>query len=486
MKKKELTALKNLAAKNKTLLVLNNVLIKGGRAIATDLETTISFPCPNIKGTGLVPADIFAKADYESGEFKPDHSLELRRGRAAWSIQGCDPDEYVVVPEKGKKICKFSDVEQVRQAVPFAANDDLRPVMNGVYLGGSKVAATDAHWLITLKRKSSGLKGTIIPSQAVRYFLEDSYVAHEAKEGDYIYFVGERQHIAVRPVEGRYPNYPAVIPTKVNAKATVDRKQLLSAVEDAIPSADKQKKAGIFTFEDNKLTIRTEDVEHGTSYTEDIPMNWTEGDNRFRICLNVHYVEKILKYYKKLKNINIFLGEATRAAFIGDVLLMPILVDDCGWKNENNYSGVDSPIQPTIAEREEFYRKEEKPAEPQPEPQPEASIQEDEKIEDFSDTPEDQVADEPVSESNKEPQEEAQAEPTPEPQQEEETPQPPMLLEYSEKSIVVIGDTKPLRKKLKAQKGVWIPKGLKLDGQPIVGWIFSKKHREAVEQIING
>ncbi len=71
------------------------------------------------------------------------------------------------------------------------------------------------------------------------------------------------------------------------------------------------------------------------------------------------------------------------------------------------------------------------------------------------------------------------------PEQEEEA-EPPYIREYSEKAIVVLGDTKPIRKKLRANKGKWIPKGLMIDGEPVTGWIFSKKRLPEVEKIIMG
>lgn len=53
-------------------------------------------------------------------------------------------------------------------------------------------------------------------------------------------------------------------------------------------------------------------------------------------------------------------------------------------------------------------------------------------------------------------------------------------IEYSDKSFMVHGDTKPIKEALKDLNGRWNP-FLKLNGSIVKGWIFSNKHKEAVE-----
>lgn len=567
MKKKELATLKRLAPRNSTLPALESVFVRKNRAFASNMETTISFPFTKIKGTGLVPADLFAKADFDSGKFMPDFSLELTKGRATWRIQGDDPDHYpFVFYEKGKKIGKFSDVELLRQVAPFASKNDLKPVMCGAYIGEKRITATDAHRLITLKRKSKALGGMIIPSHTIPFLMEDSYTAYESKDSEHIHLIGEKQDVIFRPIDGRYPNFPAVVPQKFKTIATVDRKALLDAVERAIPCANKASNMGKFVFTEKTLTVSSEDLDLNTSYSETLPSKWGLIENQFAIGFNLLFVKQALTHYKSEKNINIYLLSHNRAAYFNDILIFPMLCDDAGWKTDFNDTVVDSPVLFTPEEYLEFAPKQEETEqeetekeqeqEPEkevwqmtraeyieklkehgfeidgdfatrendvtfhitddhkyqieaaiaegheiplavmqeyrpdlkeetepttPEPQPESSIQDNEKSEDFSEEEEAAEEIEPKEEDLPE------TEPTPEPQEEEtEQPlQPPAILQYSEKSFVVIGDTKPLRKKLKEQKGKWIPKGLKFNDEPIVGWIFSNKRRDAVEQILN-
>ena len=55
--------------------------------------------------------------------------------------------------------------------------------------------------------------------------------------------------------------------------------------------------------------------------------------------------------------------------------------------------------------------------------------------------------------------------------------------EYSDKSIIIYGDTKPYKDLLKELKGRY-NSNLRVDGEKVSGWIFSKKHKEKLEKFI--
>ena len=57
------------------------------------------------------------------------------------------------------------------------------------------------------------------------------------------------------------------------------------------------------------------------------------------------------------------------------------------------------------------------------------------------------------------------------------------MKEYSDKSIIVYGDTKPYKDLLKELKGRY-NSNLRVDGEKVSGWIFSKKHKEKLEKFI--
>ena len=59
------------------------------------------------------------------------------------------------------------------------------------------------------------------------------------------------------------------------------------------------------------------------------------------------------------------------------------------------------------------------------------------------------------------------------------------IIEYSVKSIAVIGDTKNIKDELKELGGRWNPNLKDKNNQPMKGWIFSKKKLPEVEKLLN-
>ena len=58
------------------------------------------------------------------------------------------------------------------------------------------------------------------------------------------------------------------------------------------------------------------------------------------------------------------------------------------------------------------------------------------------------------------------------------------MKDYSDKSIIIFGDTKPYKDLLKELKGRY-NSNLRVDGKKVSGWIFSKKHKEKLEKLIS-
>jgi len=57
------------------------------------------------------------------------------------------------------------------------------------------------------------------------------------------------------------------------------------------------------------------------------------------------------------------------------------------------------------------------------------------------------------------------------------------MKEYSDKSLIIFGDTKSYKDLLKELKGRY-NSNLRVDGEKVSGWIFSKKHKEKLEKFI--
>src|SRR5262249_21772262 len=78
----------------------------------------------------------------------------------------------------------------------------------------------------------------------------------------------ERAIIYSRLVEGRFPNYRQVLPTKHAAKIPLTVGPFLSAVRQAAIMTDEESKRVIFTFAKKKLTLQAHGHESGRSKVE--------------------------------------------------------------------------------------------------------------------------------------------------------------------------------------------------------------------------
>ena len=78
----------------------------------------------------------------------------------------------------------------------------------------------------------------------------------------------DRAMIYSRLVEGRFPNYRQVLPTKHNAKVSLTVGPFLSAVRQAAIMTDEESKRVTFQFAKKKLTMEARGIETGRSKVE--------------------------------------------------------------------------------------------------------------------------------------------------------------------------------------------------------------------------
>ena len=83
-------------------------------------------------------------------------------------------------------------------------------------------------------------------------------------------FVFGEYTLICRLIEGRYPNYNAVIPQGNPNELTVDRKSLLSTIKRVLPFASASSQLVRLSIEPGKLTVSSEDIDFATSAKESI------------------------------------------------------------------------------------------------------------------------------------------------------------------------------------------------------------------------
>ncbi len=244
------------------LPILSNILIKATKEglvfTASTLETTesVSVGAKIEKEGGIcVPAKVFSDLvsslpqDTVVLEEK-EGSLLVSCGGIRASIAGVAAGEFPPVnkPEGKKETSLEKDLfVSILSLVLFAAStDEGRPLLTGVKIvqkeEGALFAATDGYRLSVYRSILSFPQGTdlVIPGRALGEILRVCQEEKEVKDvalsdagdGQLVARVGDTT-IVTRKIEGEYPNFEKIIPTKRTTTATIDVQQLTKAVKSA-------------------------------------------------------------------------------------------------------------------------------------------------------------------------------------------------------------------------------------------------------------
>ena len=245
-----------------TLPVLSNIYLeaKSGELLmsATDLEigvTTSIGAKVDEEGSTTVPARLIsefiaANTDENLELESKDAGLHLKSQRFEANIKGIDPSEFPTIPEIGKEALveiKSEDlIRAISEVIIAAATDDTRPVLSGIYFKFDKnilfMVATDSYRLAEKKIEVEGMeieKEFIVPARTMQEILRIASSAEAlekisiaATENQVSFTVGETR-IVSRLIEGSFPNYKQIIPSTFRSNASLDLKELVSAVKMA-------------------------------------------------------------------------------------------------------------------------------------------------------------------------------------------------------------------------------------------------------------
>lgn len=276
--------------------------------------------------------------DYFSGVFK----VPVSEGNTYPPCKDIEDGETLT-------ILNTSLLDAVSRAVTATAEDDLRPVMNGIFFdlnneNGFTVVATDGHSLVKnffpdIKGESGNSFNFILPkkpAQLLKTMLagEDSEVSI-VSNGINAKFVSDSFTLYCRLIEGRYPNYNTVIPLTSLTDVTVDRKQLLSSFKRIVNFANSSSQLIAVDVTENNMQLNAEDIDFSISAKEKIGAE-VNGEN-VRIGLKASKVISGLSILSSEKVI-LKMNGSTRAVIIAPenedsscqitILVMPMLVNE--------------------------------------------------------------------------------------------------------------------------------------------------------------
>ena len=173
----------------------------------------------------------------------------------------------------------------INRTVFATADDELRPVMNGIYFDITAddltFVASDGHKLVRVIHKD--VKGDVRsyfilpkkPANLLRTLLPKESGTVELKFDENNAYITMSNFVMIcRFVEGRYPNYNSVIPQNNPNHVTLDRLALLNALKRVSVFSNPASSLVKLQLSEDKIVVSAQDIDFLTSAEEVIPCQY--------------------------------------------------------------------------------------------------------------------------------------------------------------------------------------------------------------------
>lgn len=347
-----LSAISKVISSKSTMPILDNFLFQLSETeltiTASDLESTLitSLELDNIEGEGAVavPAKLITDTLKEFPEqpltFQIDSEsfqVEIFSDNGKFSIMGQDPEDFPEQPELDEEGASSIDVSHVvllrgiEKTLFATADDELRPVMNGIYVELSpdfmSFVASDAHKLVRYRRtdaKAEFESSFILPKKPASLLKgllpkEEFDVKLEFDDKN-AFFTLSNYKLICRLVEGNYPAYNSVIPTNNPNSMVIDRLNFFNTVKRVSVFSNQASNLIKLNINDNKLVVSAQDIDFSISAVERLGCEY-EGEE-IEIGFKSTFLQEILTNISS-GDVKVELSDPTRAG-----LLLPAETDD--------------------------------------------------------------------------------------------------------------------------------------------------------------
>jgi DNA polymerase-3 subunit beta len=317
---KQLQVLGSVINSSNTLPILDNFLFELDNnqltVSASDLETTMSANLEidsTSQGSVAIPAklllDILKTFPEQPLTFtiEENSTVEISSNSGKYAIAYAPGEEFpnaVSLEEPSTTLVPAEVLATAISKTIFAAgNDDLRPVMSGVFFQfspeGLIFVATDAHKLVKYARadvKASQVADFIMPKKPLNILkgilgASDAEVKIDYNDANAT-FSFENYVLTCRLIDGKYPNYEAVIPKENPNKLLINRTQFLSSVRRVAIFANKTTHQIRLKIAGTELNISAEDIDYSNKADERLTCDY-QGDD-LQIGFNSRFLTEML------------------------------------------------------------------------------------------------------------------------------------------------------------------------------------------------
>ena len=229
--------------------------------------------------------------------------LEILDEKDSFAVALDNAEDYPELPEfeSAQSVTVPAGVlsEALTNTLFATSNDSLRPVMTGVLFqfkeDETNFVSTDSHRLVVYKRTdliNAEPIEFIMPKKPLAIFKNilansNEEVQIEFNENMAKFTFGNNIWIC-RLIDGKYPNYSAVIPKENPNVLTINRNLLLSSIRRASIMSNKSTNQVRFKLSGNILHLHAEDTEYANKADMQIPCDYNGED------INIGFSSKFL------------------------------------------------------------------------------------------------------------------------------------------------------------------------------------------------
>ena len=363
---KNLQALSGVIGTKNTLPILDDFLFQLTenelKITTSDLDVTMSVSMvPDmVEGTGEVT--IPARLLLEIMKNFPDVpitinvdnntlAVELIAGEGRYKLAGHKSDEFPQLPVMADTSVWEIPADVLARGFEktvFATGvDEIRPIMSGVFMEMTEnyltFVATDAHKLVRYRRmdvKSDVVASFIMPKKPINQLkniltsLADEPVRIEFNKTNASFVFGDYVLIC-RLLEGRYPNYEAVIPKNNPNQLTIDRQTFLSAIRRVAVFSSKATHQVRFRITGQEIMLTAEDIDFYNEAKERLACSYMGDD--MEIGFNSRFFQEMLGNFDS-NEVKLEMSAPNRAGILTPVdneneaedllmLLMPVMLN---------------------------------------------------------------------------------------------------------------------------------------------------------------
>jgi DNA polymerase-3 subunit beta len=361
---KQLQVLGGVINSSNTLPILDNFLfeLKDSKLTvsSSDLETTMSSTLDvesDEDGSIALPARLLLDTLKTFPEqpltfvIEENNTVEISSNHGKYALAYANGNEFPKSVELDNPSTTTISGEILATAISktiFAAgNDDLRPVMSGVFFQfsteGLTFVATDAHKLVKYTRedvKADQVAEFIMPKKPLNLLkgilaATDDAVTIEYNDSN-AKFTFENTILVCRLIDGKYPNYEAVIPKENPNKLTIDRTQFLNSVRRVSIFSNKTTHQIRLKIAGAELNISAEDIDYSNKAEERLTCDY-QGDD-MQIGFNSRFLTEMLNNLSA-DNVQLEMSLPNRAGILTPIdglddgehvtmLVMPVMLNN--------------------------------------------------------------------------------------------------------------------------------------------------------------